>query len=229
LKHRIEKCGVFCYVNVLEEVAVAKCNYPTLEGLPNTEVDQYGNLNLVDRRDGEGLRHRLEHVLQMPKEDFVGRRLSELLDWLRWGSNVSVMWEGTPTEILNVIERWEEANPDAEWERYIICEPVPVEWDNIWRYACKNSQMLYKVRICPNGHGRINHSIGYCEICHIDWYNVPEQEMGPRGFGTYNTVIYGYGGNSLAAAAYFTKGQTRTVPTQLVYEHELRMQPRRSA
>jgi hypothetical protein len=183
-----------------------KCHYPSLEGLPDTRVDEYGNLGVVSRREGEGLRHRFEYALALAPEHLAGRILSELLDWLRWGSQTGVMWEASGQELVDLINRWEAANPAAGHELYLGREPVPVTWDQVWARTCR--QGTRRVGLCPNGHGEFGDFFGQCRECGANWYDddVRKAEMGPRGIGTYNTATYGVGGGSIAAAAFYSKG-----------------------
>lgn len=75
--------------------------YKSLERLPSLARDKYGNLNLKGENIGYfGLYPRVKYILTLGADVLKGTILSELLDWLRWGSETSVRWDCTLPELI---------------------------------------------------------------------------------------------------------------------------------
>jgi hypothetical protein len=184
--------------------------HPTLTGLPGTIRDEFGNLKL---KRHDGMRRRWAHAMRLRPEALTKAALSELLNWLRWGSQTGVMWECTAEELFKLVERWEEANPTATPEQYGVSEPLPpATMETLWekrafmlctklRFRCKRCNEVFGPNDCR------------CDKCGAERYLFGEKEMhGPRGNGSYNFALEGGDGNTIAAFALATRGRTRTVP-----------------
>ena len=139
-------------------------------------------------------------------------KLSELLNWLRWGSATGVMWECTSEELFRCVTRWEMANPAATPEHYGVNAPMPPEKSEIlWQAAyMESAHIRFRCQRC--------HELfplhGYrCEKCDAERYLFGEREVyGPRGKGSYNFALEGADGYAIAAFALATRGKTRVVP-----------------
>lgn len=183
--------------------------YKSLETLPGTIRDQYGNLNLVDENVGNaGLRKRVEYLLALDRSQMAGTVLCDLLDWLRWGSETSVMWECTLPELIKVTEKWLAANPDAPRNLFTPYFTKEVNWDELWIERGFKGKMRERRKCC----GAIFKEFEDCRVCHKAWYNMERVYIGPRGEGTYHLVLNGADGGSVAAAVWTCRGQQLTSP-----------------
>lgn len=180
--------------------------HPSLTKLPGTQVDEHGNLKFKTEGESVGLRWRLETVLRLNPRELTGTRLSELLNWLRWGSQGGVMWECTLPELVALVEKWEAANPDAPAEQYGVDQPDQ-DWSELW----KNARIagLRRVRDCRCGLKLVE--IGRCR-CGRGYFDGKDRTEGPRGPETYNLVLIGGSGYNIAEAAFVTRGKPRPIP-----------------
>jgi len=184
--------------------------YESLERLPGTTRDRYGNLNLVDGNTGNGgLRKHFEYLLALDGAQMAGTVLCDLLDWLRWGSETGVMWECTLPELISLIDKWSAANPNAPLELFTRYFTKEVNWDELWSERGMKGEMRRK-RKC--GCGRIFTEFHDCNLCHQRWHEMKQVYIGPRGEGTYYLVLQGADGGSVAAAVWSRHGQPLTSP-----------------
>jgi hypothetical protein len=196
--------------------------YETLERLPGLAKDEYGNLNVAAfTKRNCGLRHRVDYALQAPRGTFTGTKLSDLLDWMRWGSECSVMWECTLPELIQVIEKWLGDNADAPQELFgLYGDPAGADWNKLWTDRGIKDEVLTK-RQCQRC-GKIYREFDDCDKCYIPWYEMETVMVGPRGPHTYNLVLMGAAGYSIAAAVWNNRNWLFAVPEDFVlnpYNH----------
>lgn len=186
---------------------VADCSYPSLADLPGTKVDQYGNLRLIKTDD---LRKQFEYLMSCPQEYLAGRNLAELLEWWRWGSSSGVMWEATVVEIIQLIERWELANPNAEASLYVQGRHDNLSWEEVWSRAYKTD--ISEGRKCECG--RLLTGSFWCKdcVCGNSWWAGEIIVVGRRGPYTYNTYLHGASGDAVAMAAFNSRNWIRLTP-----------------
>ena len=188
-------------------------DYSSLEKLPGTHRDQYGNLKAP--QEAYPLRGRFEYALKLTPKELSGTVLGELLDWLRWGSDGGVMWEATLPELIQLIENWLAGNPDAPQELFsphICCDE---DWDELWNKRGVREE-VQEARICKCGtvHRMYTFRIEDCQKCWQRWYEMESADWGPRGLDTYNLALVGAGGCSVAAAVWTNRNWLFVVPLE---------------
>lgn len=188
-------------------MSLSRVLYPSLITLPDTNVDRHGNLHFKGEKGLD--RSRIERLLhEVPVTSLCGTKLGELLCWIEWGSTDGVMWQCTLPELTALIEKWEMQNSNPILYG-IEPEEKPISWQHFWNtfgsmYGCREGWD------CPECKKSNVHFRAYCENCHCD-RDVPMTVIGLRGVDTYNLVLSGHCGYSVAAAAYFSKNESRIV------------------
>jgi hypothetical protein len=172
--------------------------YKGLEKLPGLIRDRYGNLRVA--QEANGLRGRIEYALNLATDELAGTRLAELLDWMRWGDECSVMWECTLPELIQVIEKWLAANPEAPWEIFgIHNHQNEVSWDSLWAKQGQKEEIWEAKRCrCGSIHGQFTD----CDECGQHWFQMETVSMGPRGPNSYNLGLMYANGVTVAAAVW---------------------------
>ncbi|OGN07444.1 MAG: hypothetical protein A2669_01865 [Candidatus Yanofskybacteria bacterium RIFCSPHIGHO2_01_FULL_48_25b] len=187
--------------------------------MPGTVQDQYGNLELVGENvERFGLRKRVEYLFALDGSQMTGVILCELLDWLRWGSETSVMWNCTLQELITIIEKWLAANPDAALELFTPHFTEEVSWDKLWNERGLKGRM-HRKRKCRCG--TIFREFDDCHVCYERWHEMKEVYVGPQGEGTYDLVLNGAAGGSIAAAVWTCRGQRLTSPGDFERRNDL--------
>lgn len=180
--------------------------YPSLDQIPGVFRDQFGN-----PRCGRSVtRGETEFVLQLPIGALKEVVLSDLLNWLRWGSRNSVMWECTLPELISVIEKWLKDNPDAPQDLFAPGIRGEVNWEAIWNERGIKSEVFRKHRCC----GQILSEYEDCPQCLTGWHEMGEFWLGPRGEDTYNLVLMGADGGYVATAVWFNRNWVFAVPEE---------------
>jgi hypothetical protein len=194
--------------------------YESLERLPNLTRDRYGNLNLKGENIGySGLHARVKHVLALEGSVLAGTVLSELLDWLRWGSETFVRWDCTLPELILVIEKWLEANHDAPLSLFNPYFSQEVDWSQLWIERGMKGDMYVKYRCrCGILHGEFDLE---CQACWQKWHEMERLNMGPRGEGSYNLVLHGAAGGSVSAAVWTNRNWLFLLPLEFERKNDL--------
>lgn len=192
----------------------------SLDRLPDVARDQYGNLGFKGENAGHsGLRPRVNWVLALPDSALTGTVLCELLDWLRWGSQVSVMWECSLPELILVIEKWLAANPGAPVAAFHPHFRQDVDWEKLWTERGFKDGMRVKHRC---GCGRLYGDFTLiCKKCWQQWHEMERVNVGPRGPGTYNLVLQGADGGSVAAAVWTNRNWVFWSPLEFERKNDL--------
>lgn len=195
----------------------------SLAKIPGVTVDEMGNIRI----DGIGWNSRkyFEFAAALPAKHLRDTRLSELLEWLRWGHDgddfSGVLWECSLRELANLIARWEEANPGATKQEYGIAGKKDiVHWGALWR---KNAipAHTYSARRCNSCRTIYKDPAIECPECQTDWIHSGRATVGPRGEGSYNLALQGHNGVSVAIAAWHSRGKARPI-THLLDNHAMR-------
>ncbi len=157
--------------------------------IPGLTIDQLGNVNFPGEILGKGLRPRHDFVMALPNTSLKDVMLGDLLDWLRWGSGNTVMWECTLPELKTLIEKWEDSNPDPPPERYTTFRSQAqstTSWVEFWtKYSA--SQYAYRRRKCPEHNIQLR-EYNDCPKCYKPWYDLDKVYGNRRGEWQYNLV-----------------------------------------
>ncbi len=197
-----------------------KAAFPSLVGLPTLTVDEFGNINVSGNNPpANGLRHRYQFVKKLPLKHLRQTKLTDLLGWMRWGSKDGSMWECSMGEIIQIIERWEKANPNATLDQYGLKKQdlQDCSWDEVVKqsYAAK---FFHRRRCnhCKRYHKQVAPWLD-CHRCGHPWHESTDVISGPRGLGTYNLILIGLDGYYLVGAAYRTRYRKswRKIPENL--------------
>ena len=186
--------------------------YPSLLHLPGMATDRHGNMNLNTAPKGKGLRYRHDYAISLDPVLLKGVILSELLNWMRWGSQSGVMWECTLKELVQLIGHWEKAN--SEKALYGIRGNDKREyWDQLFSKACMTGiSPGYICPICktPN----LDTTLWDCKKCGFHCFPSFTRKdifIGNRGPNSYDLALEGADGLEVANAAYFTRGEKRLI------------------
>jgi len=194
--------------------------YESLERLPGLTRDKYGNLDLEGENIGYfGLYPRVKYILALGADVLTGTVLSELLDWLRWGSETSVRWDCTLPELIAVIEKWLGSNPDASRNAFNPYFTKDVDWNQLWVERGMKDCIYIKHRCrCGIMHGEFDLE---CQACWQKWHEMEKVRMGPRGENSYNLVLLGADGGSVAAAVWTNRNWLFLVPMEFEAKNNL--------
>lgn len=195
----------------MSAIEMPYCYHRSLRGLPNTQVDQFGNLNVNGTRSSHsGLRHHYDYLMQIELEALRDRQLDQLLNWIRWGAETEVVWECTLPELVALIERWEQVNELPELYG-MPPEDTRVSWISLWKQAKKYG--VFTHHFCRRCNRRTN-TARHCSHCYT-WGETFPFTTGPRGPETYNLELEWNDGHAVANAAYHTRGKKRSIPAHL--------------
>ena len=179
--------------------------YESLDKIPGVFRDRYGN-----PRCGRSVtRGETEFVLELPKGALQDVILSELLNWIRWGSQTSVMWECTLPELIQIIEKWHGDNPNAPKRLFDPHITSDADWESLWIRRGVKGEVRRAYKCCGLLFPEYQQS---CTQCDKHWTDMQEVWVGQRGEGTYNLILEGADGSYVAAAVYTSRNWILHVP-----------------
>src|SRR5262249_9928438 len=140
------------------------------------------------------------YLLALPTGTLAGTKLVDVLEWPRWGSATGCMWECTLPEMIRLIEKWLLDNPDGTLKNFGISQPSPdFTWQELWE--TRGSKGGYRrARKCSCR--KIHEEFAHCDACGQAWYDMQQTTLTVRGPETYNVILEGADGGSIAAAVW---------------------------